>query len=499
MKKPLHKDDFENYLQHQVGNHRMYPSDQVWRNIQKEIHGEGKWPALTYISIFIITALVISTLMVKPEERLEKNTIAYPASTESKLLGENKEQKTGNAIDAAPLQYAYTDKITQQTLQTVSDIIIARNEQLKAGLPIQINKESLLIIQNKSESEGTANTLVTTAIKPDTKNAEALQVITVNSKSSDAKPANGIVLAVAKPASRYFNTTGLMNLSELKKPSDEENGFNADDFWRNYPLVSTKDLLRQKLSKFSFQFYLTPSVSYRRLTDANGKAAQSFSTLPISSNYRVDINHIVEHRPAMGAEVGFALGYQLTPSLTIKGGFQFNVRQYGIKAYTIPKPDPAILTSAQTTTGTTTPDERNDASYLASADNQAAAGGLVVLNNRYYEVAAPIGIDWRLLSSNNGRLTVNTAVALQPTYTFDKEPFVLTANHKSYANGASIMRNWNVNSNMEAYVSYQVGPFRWQLGPQFRYQHLSTYSNAYPIREHLLDYGVKLGFTKSIY
>ena len=64
MRDPMYHDDFEHYLQEQVKQHRMYPSDQIWRNIQDNLHGEKRWPALTFISIFIISALTITTLVI---------------------------------------------------------------------------------------------------------------------------------------------------------------------------------------------------------------------------------------------------------------------------------------------------------------------------------------------------------------------------------------------------------------------------------------------------
>jgi hypothetical protein len=499
MKNPLHKDDFETYLHKQVKDHRMYPADQIWRNIQKEIHGEGRWPALTYISIFIITALAISTMMVKPEERLYKNTIVYPPQKEE--AGSEKEKGNDrNAMEAAPVQYAYTDKITQQTMQSVSEVIIARREEQAALQPRAIAKESLLSDQDKSVHDVNMPGVLTTAKVP-VKQPESTQTVIVTDAKDKSAETITQYAAAKRPASRYFSTLGLQSLADLKKPSDNSSSssYNNDDFWRNYPLLSTNDLWRKKLSKFSFQFYITPSVSSRRLTDANGKTAQSYTAIPRATNYQLDINHVVEHRPSMGAEVGFALGYKLTNTLTAKAGLQFNVRQYGIRAYTIPIADPSSGGVPENTTGTTMPDEENtDNSYLTSAGNASVASQQVVLNNRYYEIAIPLSIDWRIMASENGRLTINASASLQPTYTFDKEPFVITTDYKSYADGASIMRNWNLNSNVEAYISYKIGPFRWQLGPQFRYQHFSTYSNIYPIREHLLDYGVKLGFTKSL-
>ena len=471
----------------------MYPADQIWRNIQKEIHGDGKWPALTYISIFIITALVISTLMVKPEERLQKNTVVYSAHP-TKIFYQKEDVKQ-KAAAAAPLQYAYAEKLTQQTLQSVSEAIIAHNEEKQSVQQPALTKESLLSVQNKFSN---ANAPDVPPAKNAARQEPVLQTAVLHNGAEDKNAADNTTGITAKPASRYLSTIGLLNPADLKKSSDNSVSAYNDDIWRNFALLSAKDLIRKKLSKLSFQFYITPSISYRRLNDAQGRPAKSYTAIPVSNNYHLDVNHMVENRSAVGAEVGFALGYQLTRTLTLKGGFQFNLRQYGIKAYTIPQPVAPASSLPGNTVENTKPDEHTDNAYLASADQSSSESHSVTLNNRYYEVAAPIGIDWLILTSGNGRLTVNAAAALQPTYTFDKEPFVLTTNYKSYTDGASIMRNWNLNSNVEAYISYKIGPFRWQLGPQFRYQHFSTYSKLYPIREHLIDYGVKLGFTKSL-
>ena len=82
--------------------------------------------------------------------------------------------------------------------------------------------------------------------------------------------------------------------------------------------------------------------------------------------------------------------------------------------------------------------------------------------------------------------------------TLDKEPFIITSNYKNYADGSQLMRNWNLNANAETYIGYKMGSFRWQAGPQFRYQFFPTLSNRYPIKEHLLDYGIKIGFVKTL-
>ena len=46
-------DEFEQFLQDEVKQHRMYPADHVWNNIRTELHGNPSWPALTFISLLI--------------------------------------------------------------------------------------------------------------------------------------------------------------------------------------------------------------------------------------------------------------------------------------------------------------------------------------------------------------------------------------------------------------------------------------------------------------
>jgi hypothetical protein len=61
-----HIDDFEKYLQEEVSEHRMYPSDRVWKNIRAQIQTPKRWPALSVFTVLIISALVIGTIFNKP-------------------------------------------------------------------------------------------------------------------------------------------------------------------------------------------------------------------------------------------------------------------------------------------------------------------------------------------------------------------------------------------------------------------------------------------------
>ncbi|HSK13100.1 MAG TPA: hypothetical protein VK907_07770, partial [Phnomibacter sp.] len=67
MRHPFDLDNFESFLSEQTERHRMYAGDRVWRNIFNHLHGNDKWPALTFASI--LTVAVISVIL----------TITYPS------------------------------------------------------------------------------------------------------------------------------------------------------------------------------------------------------------------------------------------------------------------------------------------------------------------------------------------------------------------------------------------------------------------------------------
>lgn len=93
---------------------------------------------------------------------------------------------------------------------------------------------------------------------------------------------------------------------------------------------------------------------------------------------------------------------------------------------------------------------------------------------------------------------MNTEASVQPTFTLNKKVYLLSTDLKHYADGGSFLRKWNVNTGVGINLTYKTRGATIQLGPQIRYQHLPTYSNLYPIKEYLLDYGLRLGITKQL-
>src|SRR3954466_903140 len=119
MSNQFYDNEFEKYLKEKTNQYRMYPSDQVWRNIQNEIHGYRKWPALTFISIFIIAALVVGTVLVKPHTQL---ATVLPDTVDNR----NTEKSSSNISEESKKNYAdhiSVENITQQTINKAIETV----------------------------------------------------------------------------------------------------------------------------------------------------------------------------------------------------------------------------------------------------------------------------------------------------------------------------------------------------------------------------------------
>jgi len=118
------------------------------------------------------------------------------------------------------------------------------------------------------------------------------------------------------------------------------------------------------------------------------------------------------------------------------------------------------------------------------------------LRNQYFEFSLPVGLEYRLWG--NDKIQLNVAGTLQPTYLLNHNTYLITTDFENYTKEPSLVRRWNLNTSAEIFLSYKTGGLKWTVGPQFRYQLLSSYVNKYPIHEYLMEYGIKIGVAKTI-
>ncbi|RYY21883.1 MAG: hypothetical protein EOO04_17235 [Chitinophagaceae bacterium] len=526
MERNFYTDDFEELLKEKADQYKMYPSDKVWNGIQNSLHSRRKWYwigfalLLSGVSYYAIEALIAPPRPVsKAETRLSPKT-----STENVLLGAGDRQH-GSAL-VIPLT---PDKITRYTpgpgdigKSFDGDVAIDRSysdiepgatakvvDMLQlARLPVMLNPGE------KTANESPASTPLSklpgalnsyqpmimvdntpTVVQSDQPRAEKNGSDLNISKNADTQreitkqthPHNGIegIDAPAK-AGQVQEAGSKLRFQIEQEPSAED--AKKINWLQEYAF---NEFAVAPLKRLSWQLSFAPTMNYRRLSTSKNPGSQYMvKNIPMAMNITGDLDNLVNHTPALGFELGSHLRYAVNRTVTLKAGIQFNYARYAIEAFTAPGTD--VATIALNSVGGSHRDS------LISYSSISNVGGKSVkdIQNQYFQLSAPVGVELKLIGGK--RLGLHVAGTVQPTYLINRNTYLITTDYRSYTHEPSLVRRWNMNTSAEAFVSYNTGGITWQVGPQFRYQVLSSYSSKYPIRENLMEYGVKIGVSKTL-
>ncbi len=477
----MNQDELEQFLIDEVKDHRMYPSDQIWRNIQTEVNGHQTWPALTFISIFIISALTVSTLL---NNHPAEKSIRISLNNSKNSINTIKKVKTTadfNSIAAEQLTAKTLADFKQEKSLNASELAEAPIATMSFAKADAIKINNIHLVNNYPT-------------KPSFINENSLHAVSLNWVANNStSEKNSLLIDGAETIAPNDNATAVTSpaivvpISNTIKPT-ESIGNSTDEYLKQFAYAPTS-IVKAKNSKVGFGFFITPSTSYRKLSDTKAKEilGAAPATAPVGMNYTASINNIVRHKPAVGLELGFAALYNMTNRFKFKTGVQFNIRQYYIETF-------------QATTDITTISLVNSRGIeninVFSPYNNNTGYNSTELDNKMYQVSVPIGLQYELIKGKS--LGITAEASIQPTFTLNKSLYLLSTDYKHYADGNSLMRKWNVNSSFGINITYKIGEYQWFLGPQARYQFLPTYSNKYPITEYLMDYGIRLGFIKQI-
>ena len=485
-------DEFEQFLQDEVKQHRMYPSDHIWKNIRTQVHGYRAWPALTFISLFIITALTLSTLLNNHPDHHN-----LPA-----LMEEMVAKKT------APTN-------TSNVAESIIDETEEKNKQYFLQItPEQITAETFSDLKQDGTGAGTLGNYNTNA-SANENSVVANHTIPVTDKATDKyyrfqTTPNTELTALSNPALQLTANTNIETDEELKKNNaitldndaeqieevkakqQKEAHTSVDEFLKDFSYIKNTPTAR-KNTKFGFQFYATPSTSYRRLSDEKVKdiiqpAAAAAQNLPLSANNTANVNEVVRHKPAMGLELGFGILYNISGKFKFKTGLQLNIRQYYIETFESRTND---LTSVALINR-----KGIETINFYSPYNNNTGYRKTQLDNKVYQLSIPIGVVWDVVKGKH--LGISAEGSVQPTFALNTNTYLLSTDYKHYTDGHDFIRKWNINTSAGFNITYQQGAYSYMIGPQIRYQHLPTYSNLYPVKEYLIDYGIRLGITRQI-
>lgn len=454
MDRQFNKQDFEKLLRENANQYRMYPSEKVWNGVHAALHTRRKWYRISALALILFSGTAISLLVLN-------------YSTDKKVMSEL--ENSSQSLNAP---------LTKSKLFFEKNIGEFSNPEITVENKHQLNKpDQEFIAAKKSVSAQVVPAEKTfdnsELLQTEINNNPDLTEIFMQNENEESVPA--IKLPNNKAAERISENELLkettQNINTDKKIDDAVNALAS----LNIPLIT-----KPKRHGITAQFYITPSVSYRKLTENKSPYAANY-------NYRyLDVNNVVNHKPAMGLEFGVEGKYRLNERVSLKSGVQFNISGYDIRAYSSPTEIATVAVSSgyRTNLVSSISNYRNFSGYSPNW-----------LENFYFQAALPVGVELILAEKKN--LSWGISGTIQPTYVLSDKAYMISSDYKNYAEFPDLMRRWNISTGVETFVTYSTGRIKWQAGPHVRYQHLSSYVSGYPVKENLFAVGLKVAATFS--
>ena len=424
--------EFERFLKENADQYRLYPSSKVWNGIDTALHTRRKWFGLGIV-LLLLTGSLVTLLITNSSKQTVISVNKTPVDTRQPATN-----LTAEAGDK---------RVSTTPLTNDRRAISSRQSQKLAILAPSFQANSVLITEDNFYNP--ANTLQSNEV-----------AITDEATDQD-----------------FFYTRSAQQT--FTKPKLNENPLDLS-------IESVLNSFQKRNRRLSFQFSFTPTISYRKLS-----ANKSFlRTAALQANsqptYPVlyDINSAVTHKPDMGLELGWTAKYAVSKNFKVRSGIQININRYDIKSFNYPSEVTTIALKREGGSGI-------DSFRTVSSHRNFNGYSSDWLQNFYFQVSLPVGVEVNLIGDD--RVQFGIAGTIQPTYILGDRAYLLSTDYKNYAQVPWLIRRWNANAAFETFVSYSTGRMNWQVGPQMRYQLLSSFIDKYPVKENLFDFGLKVG------
>jgi hypothetical protein len=465
--------DFEQFVKQNADEYRMFPSEKVWSGVNNALHTRRRWTGFGLAFLLLLTGGAVSWVMTM-----------YPVSKKSQDIASIKSNNPVADSDSPSQESTIKSPAKEKAVKKLPGILPFTDEQVNSQ-QTQTGEQTVLL-----PSDIQAGAVIAVADHPSTiapSNPEPAERI---EKGSTALPVARVKQAdpAGSPSLNIANTEALYSpVAISEKTSGREHNITLPGMPE--PPLTIESVVNsfkhERVHKrLSWQIFITPTISYRKL-GVNTAFDNAMGTGYPFSPALTDVNKAVTHKPDIGVQLGFTARYPLTKSVNLRGGLQFNVNRYDIKAFS--------SSGEMATIGLNSPVPGHSSVVAFTRYRNHSGYQTDWLKNLYYSISVPIGVELKVLG--NKKTNFGVAGTIQPTYVISNGAYLLSTDYKNYAKVPWLTRNFNMSTGFEAFVNYTRGNTQWQVGPQVRYQLLSSFENKYPVKENLFDFGVKIGVT----
>lgn len=482
MEKEFYRDEFEQFLKDTTDDFKMYPSRKVWHSIYNDLHPDRKWPSLA-VCLLLLTAImylgVSNNNAINSGSKKTQYNYLSASSNESGTV-QLKESFANSGSNASIKNREFLTASNGKVDISINTLAIAESNnsinvnssptsfKIEAGSDIQ--KVSSLIVNENA----TISAKIITAETNILGNEE-------NAKESEDLVAKEYLQHIANGNSK--NPESVYNKSQQAQPNDNR------EWIDNFALYNKKKERNSFKRGWSTQYYVVPSVGYRVLFKNEQLAASNDNSF-ISTNNNNDVKPSEPNEQgALSIEAGAGVIKEINSRFRIKTGLQFNYTDFITNAQKLDHPT--------TTTVAFNNDYGVSVQGYSSRYANTPGKNKDQLHNRTLQLSIPIGFDYKLLGNN--KIAWYAGASFQPTYIAGGYAWVQSADNNFYVDDPSLLRRWNFNAGVESFVSIKTpSGASINLGPQFRYQLMSTYSKRYTYTEKPYSIGFKIGFSKPL-
>ena len=482
MEENNYRDDFEHFLKGNADEFKMVPSRKVWFSLYNNLHPDRRWPSMA-VCLLILTAVLY--LGIANNNSL--SSAARKASTEnfSAILNDI---HIDNKITFSAKDYIKIIDLKQPEFSIISTKVENALSEYNTAV-MHTDKEVVTPIINeyaRSENENEKD-ILTEQLATFKSNSNNNSLVKENLEITQKNTISFAEIKIEIPQQKD-NSDSSLNLEpagEYVTPSSNNNALNAtleqvEKSWKEDYAFKNKPAINQFKQNASLSYYVTPSFGYRIFSK---KSEMNYAN-PTLANGRIinDANPLLDDA-ALNLEGGAILQYSLSKKFRLKTGVQANYTTYISNVTATGHPSQTSLTYS------------NSSNLLRSSNYTTKAGGDRI-NKSTMQVSMPIGADYKI--AGRGRVNWYVGGTIQPTYILSGSAFVLSTDEKYYISETALLRKINLNTAVETFISLKSSHgIILNVGPQFRYQLLSSYKNAYNYTEKIYNVGLKIGVSTS--
>jgi hypothetical protein len=482
MERDFYNEDLEQLLKEKADQYKLYPSDKVWKNIHRSLHTRRKWYWFSFVLFLSGIAWYAIEALITPSTGKQVAADLHPSSSPAATSVTKRNEATVIPFASGKQQPGSGVAVKQNTFVSASHSSITATVTLN-----EVLANKILMADEEPTQTARVYDLRTGRERALQHQVKAVADDKINTVSADENNQPSFVVGKG-----HENSAPSTVPDDIARLATMHSGISEDSKGINWlQEFAIHDLAVPKLKRLSWQLAFAPTMNYRKLTGrSNANMQNDVKNIPLDFTIEGDPDKLVNHKPALGFELGSHFLYAVNKDLSLRAGLQFNYSRYDIQAYSAPTERATIALNS------TTPSIAGESLTSLTRIRNFGGDATEDLMNQYFQFSLPLGFEFRVVGGQ--KLYIGLAGTIQPTYLLNRNTYLITTDYKNYTKEPSLVRRWNFNTGAEAFVAYKTGDLKWQVGPQFRYQLLSGYVKEYPIREQLMEYGIKIAVTKTI-